>query len=358
VQDLPPVLTLASAKAAPVHDAQVNFDFSVFSHNGIPVDQWQVRVNGRPIDGATIEPPQNADSTALGRISLPRPTEAANVQLFAINKLGVSEPITVKLAPKEPSVPDRRPNLHVLAIGVTQYADSQINLLFPAKDAKDMAAVLQAQEGKLYNQVKVRVLTDQEATQKAITEGLAWLQSTAQTGDVSMLFMAGHGIKLAGNHYRFLPHNANIKNLKNTETFITEEQIRNVLVNIKSRAIFFIDTCHAGNAIGRLSPGDLQSLDSKLMVNRLSSAQNGVIVFSSSDGTQESLEDKAWNNGAFTKEIITGLKGKADFHAQGQVTHKGLDLFVSHEVHKLTKGLQTPVTIVPMGIPDYALTQY
>jgi hypothetical protein len=358
VQDLPPVLTLASAKAAPVQDAQVNFDFSVFSHNGIPVDQWQVRVNGRPIDGVTIAPPQNADSSALGHITLPRPTEAANVQLFAINKLGVSEPLTVKLEPKEPSAQDRRPNLHVLAIGVTQYADSQINLLFPAKDAKDMAAVLKAQEGKLYNQVNVRVLTDQDATQKAISEGLAWLQSTAKSGDVSMLFMAGHGINLPGNHYRFLPHNANIKNIKATDTFITEAQIRHVLVNIKSRAIFFIDTCHAGNAIGRLSSGDLHSLDSKLMVNRLSSAQNGVIVFSSSDGTQESLEDRAWNNGAFTKEIITGLKGKADFHAQGQVTHKGLDLFVSHEVKKLTKGLQTPVTIVPMGIPDYALTQY
>jgi WD40 repeat protein len=359
VKDLPPVLTLASSKIMSSEASKVNFDFSMFSHNATPVDQWQVRVNGRPVDGATIEPPTH---TGPGRITLPRPTEAAKVQVFASNPLGVSEPLTVEIAAQAPDSPyppnERRPNLHVLAIGVTQYADQQLNLLFPAKDAQDMAQVLKAQEGKLYNSVTVRLLTNQEATQQAITEGLAWLQSTAKTGDVSMLFMAGHGINLSGNQYRFLPHNANTKNLKNTETFITEEQIRSVLVSLKSRAIFFIDTCHAGNAIGRLSSGDLQSLDSKLMVNRLSSAQSGVIVFSSSDGSQESLEDKAWNNGAFTKEIINGLKGKADFYAQGQVTHKGLDLFVSHEVSKLTKGLQTPVTIVPMGIPDYALTQY
>ena len=39
------------------------------------------------------------------------------------------------------------------------------------------------------------------------------------------------------------------------------------------------------------------------------------------------------------------------------MTHKGLDYFVSHQVRQLTGGLQTPVTTVPIGIPDYSLTR-
>ena len=83
-----------------------------------------------------------------------------------------------------------------------------------------------------------------------------------------------------------------------------------------------------------------------------------MIVFSSSDGRQEALEKEGWGNGAFTKELIAGLKGDADFRQEGVVTHKGLDYFVSHRVKQLTSGLQTPVTTVPIGIADYVLTKY
>jgi uncharacterized caspase-like protein len=79
------------------------------------------------------------------------------------------------------------------------------------------------------------------------------------------------------------------------------------------------------------------------------------VVFASSTGRQNSEESDAWGNGAFTKALVEGLGGKADLARRGHVTFKALDYFVSEEVRRLTSGRQTPVTIIPIGIPDFVL---
>jgi uncharacterized caspase-like protein len=118
------------------------------------------------------------------------------------------------------------------------------------------------------------------------------------------------------------------------------------------RSIFFVDTCYSGKSIGILSSRDLTRI-----ANRLSSPEAGVIVFSGSTGRQESLESADWGNGAFTKALVEGLRGRADYRKEGVVTHKGLDYFVSNEVKTLTRGMQTPVTTVPMGLGDFGLAK-
>lgn len=89
------------------------------------------------------------------------------------------------------------------------------------------------------------------------------------------------------------------------------------------------------------------------MIYELASAENGVVVFSSSTGRQLSYEDVAWGNGAFTKALVEGLDGKADYQKDGRITHKMLDLYISERVEEITKGRQSPVTQAPGGVPDY-----
>ena len=54
-----------------------------------------------------------------------------------------------------------------------------------------------------------------------------------------------------------------------------------------------------------------------------------------------------------TRAVVEGMSGKADMGSTGRVTHKMLDLYVSERVKVLTRGTQTPVTIVPQGVPDF-----
>jgi uncharacterized caspase-like protein len=91
-------------------------------------------------------------------------------------------------------------------------------------------------------------------------------------------------------------------------------------------------------------------------VNELASAENGAVVFSSSTGRQYSQERAEWGNGAFTKGLVEGLSGKADYKGTGRITVNMLDLYVSERVKELTKGQQTPSTVKPPNVPDFPLS--
>ncbi|MEO5737144.1 MAG: caspase family protein, partial [Variovorax sp.] len=244
---------------------------------------------------------------------------------------------------------DLRPALYVLAIGVSKYASPDYQLDYAAKDATDFSRVFQQQESQLYRKVEVRLLTDAKAKRDDVLEGLEWIRRQATARDVAVVFLAGHGVNDDDGVYYYLPQDADADRLKRTGVIFTE--IRNTVTALPGKVLFFIDTCHAGNVFGtarRAMPRDLTA-----MVNELSSAENGVIVFAASTGRQFAQESTRWGNGAFTLAVVEGMNGKADFAGSGRVTHKMLDLYVSERVKEMTRGKQSPVTIVPQGVPDF-----
>lgn len=91
------------------------------------------------------------------------------------------------------------------------------------------------------------------------------------------------------------------------------------------------------------------------VINELTSAENGVVVFSSSTGRQYSLEDPLWQNGAFTKAVVEGIRGKADLLGKGKITVNMLDAYIAERVKELTQGKQTPVTTKPNTVPDFPI---
>ena len=231
---------------------------------------------------------------------------------------------------------------------MSRYQDGAISLGLPAKDATDFVAVLKQQDGRLYKRVEVRMLVDAQATRQAVLDGLKWLRAAPSAGDVGMLFLAGHGVTDAADGYHFLPHDVRRSGIPASS--VSEKELRDTLVAIKGKSLFFIDTCFAGQAIGVMRERDVTRL-----AHTLSSADAGVIVFSGSGRRQLSLENPSWGNGAFTKALVQGLVGQADFRREGMVTYKGLDYYVAKEVTTLTDGKQTPVTAVPIGMTDFAL---
>ncbi len=85
----------------------------------------------------------------------------------------------------------------------------------------------------------------------------------------------------------------------------------------------------------------------------LASAENGVVVFASCTGRQYSIEHDKWKNGAFTKALVEGLAGKADYTGDRKITINELDLYLSERVKVLTQGAQTPVTAKPKTVQDF-----
>lgn len=356
-QVLPPVVEIHSpSDGGTFNTGQITIRFAVRTAADAPITDLRTRVNGQLVTLPT------ARNLVVGirpgdarEITVPVPARDSEIMLFAENRHGVSTPAVIRLSWKG-AVPEQKqpefqvkPKLYVLAIGVSNYQKPEYRLRFAAKDARDFSAAMQRQKGRLYRDVEVRLLTDQSATRDDVADGLDWLQKQVTQKDVGMVFLAGHGVNDPNGLYYFLPQNADTDKLKRTG--IPFSDIKNTLSTLAGKALFFVDTCHSGNIIGGRRAAVAANITGAL--NELSSAENGVVVFSSSTGRQYSLEDPQWGNGAFTKALVEALNGGADYNKNGRITYKMLDFYISERVKQLTSGQQTPVTLTPHGVPDF-----
>jgi WD40 repeat protein len=362
-QVLPPVVDMLSPAELSTANPQVTIKVRGRTAANAPVTSWRVRVNGQASSARGLSRQEGASAPAdlsEQELRVGIPAQNSTIEVFAENRHGVSVPAVFRVSwtGAAPSAPapgsfQIQPKLYVLAVGVARYQNAGITKLgLPAKDARDFAKALQAQQGRLYREVVVKLLTDDQATRDDIVDGLDWLQKQVTQHDVGMVFIAGHGVNDPQLGYTYLPVNADPERLRRTG--VAMDEFRKTLAVLPGKALFFFDTCHSGNVLGGTTRGGSSS-DVSGVINELSSAENGVVVFSSSTGRQLSYEDTAWGNGAFTLALIEGLGGKADYQKNGRITHKMLDLYVSERVKQLTGGKQSPVTQAPGGVPDFPL---
>ncbi|MDM8558004.1 caspase family protein [Candidatus Parabeggiatoa sp. HSG14] len=283
-------------------------------------------------------------------LSVSLPPRDVSVSLIAENRIVASEPVTLQLrwaGDKTETV--GKPNLYVLAVGVSDYDDEKItDLSFAAKDAQDFLNFFQNNGGNgLYNKVIPKLLKD--ATRADIIEnGLGWIKKVAtKPQDTAIVFFAGHGVNEDRSYY-FLPRDT--KGHRLSSTAVPYYELKDAMAKLPGKVLFFIDTCHSGNLMGgRLSLGNVAAVS-----NELSSAETGVIVFTASTGVQLSQESPDWGNGVFTMALLEGLKGEAT-SKNGQVTFIGLNLYVSDRVQELTYGKQTPAIAIPKTMPNFSI---
>jgi uncharacterized caspase-like protein len=238
----------------------------------------------------------------------------------------------------------------VLAIGVSDYAEPKLRLGYAAKDAHDFVAALERQKGTAYTEVVPKMVTDGDATLAGVRDGIAWLDANATIDDIGMIFLAGHGFDAKDGGYYYLPRDAELDRL--AATALPYSDLLKGLKGIAGSAVLFIDTCHAGDVVGR--PG-IATMDMIGLVSRLSQPSNGVIVFASSTGNQLSLESKVWGNGAFTKAVVEGLDGAAEYAKRDYITTTMLEAYVKERVKDLTASRQTPTVNMPLAVPDLML---
>ena len=124
---------------------------------------------------------------------------------------------------------------------------------------------------------------------------------------------------------------------------------QDVLTNLPSKVVFMVDTCHSGSITGkRRSVTDLTDA-----LRELVHAESGVVVMTASTGREVSVEHPDWGHGAFTKAILEGLEGQANYNNDRTIDIKELDLFITNRVKELTQGSQHPTTEIPKTMPNF-----
>ncbi len=228
-----------------------------------------------------------------------------------------------------------------LIVGISNFKDSNINLHYPAKDAKDFADFLVKEKNFAPDHVKL--LTDRTATRANILSmlGNKWLPRVAAPDDLVVIYFSGHGssssLDVGGVNY-LVAHDTDVNDLYST-AIAMQDLTRIIKDRVHSnRVMIVLDACHSGavapNAKGLARPSNV---DIDPIVQG-----TGQLVISSSSPEQQSWESTRYQGSVFTKHLMDGLR------KNGKMTNLGdaygyLDQAVQNEVLRDRGMMQNPV---------------
>ncbi len=296
-------------------------------------------IDGQVVRGARLAENRSVADADQYTLTVPVPQRDFVLTLIGQQAGAASAPIELRI---HKATVDTRPLLNVLAVGVGRYPDQIPTLTYPAKDAHDLVWALQSQENLIYRAVQPRVLTEGAASRSEILAGLKWLQEATGPDDTALVFIAGHGTSEPDGSYFFLPADAR----GDRDSLLSGTELQTALRGVRGKVVLLLDTCHSGNVLWRRS---LTRLINELVT------ENRMVVLAASTGDQSSRESAAWKNGAFTKALVEGLRGAADYAENGQITLSELETWVGVRVAELTQGAQTPTMAKPNAAPDYVI---
>ncbi len=329
----PRVEILAPADGATVATSEVTVRLRVKDPNHRKVVALIPLVNGRPLTGGRFVFVPYRDPSEQ-QVTVPLTPGENTISAIATNDAGshsVPVSVTIRYGAEE-----QKPAMYVLAVGVSAYANKDYTLRYAAKDATDLANVLQQQAGKLFRKVEVKLLTDQEASQGGVLDALEWLTRQVTQRDYAVVFLAGHGLADSAGEYYFLPSDGDTERLRRTG--LHWSQFRTALRAMPGKVLLALDTCHSAGATGARKAGG--RLEYTNVLRDALSDEVGLITLSSCMPSEVSYEQDEWHNGAFTKALVEALSGQADHNGDGVVTLAELDAYISERVKALTKGRQ------------------
>lgn len=347
----PPTITITSPEnGSTVSSNRISISYSINCPIDAPAKNIKVLVNGRPVATERRVP---EETTYTNKIEVLIPEGDCIITLLAENENGTSPEANLYVKWKYSENTKKeilvKPNLFILAIGISNYNKAEYKLTFAAKDAEDFSSAINQQKGKLYNEVFVKKLTDKDASKINILNGLQWIQEKTSKKDIAMIFFAGHGVNDNNGIYYMLPVDADVKYLRST--CINFEELKQTQSTIEGKVLVFIDACHSGNIMG--AGGNYINGLINLLTSTVKGA--GAITITSSTGKETSLENPLWENGAFTKALVEGLNGAASVGEEKEITYTSLSLYISRRVRKMTGERQHPTLVPTPNTPDFAI---
>lgn len=228
-----------------------------------------------------------------------------------------------------------------LVIGISRFKKAEINLKYPAKDARDFADFL-ISDGK-FAADHVALLTDEAATRGNILSVLGdrWLPRVANPDDLVLIFISSHGspsaVDVGGVNY-LIAHDTDPENLFATGIPM-QDLARVIKLRVHSdRVVVFLDACHSG-AVAPASKG--LSRHGNIDADEIAQG-TGQLIISSSLPDQRSWEAEDVQNGVFTKHLIAALKREGGRSPLGSA-FEFLREKVQEQVLRERGELQTPV---------------
>lgn len=343
------------------------------------IARFSIYANGVPVFGMAgiVAEPKYKDGLSL-LIPLVNGDNIIEVSAVSTNGLeSIRQEFRVRASSKV------KPKLYSLNIGVSEFADSDYNLTYAAKDAKDLEKALKNLPA--FDLVPT-VLTNSQVTRENI-EAFRDKIKDSKPEDIVLISIASHGVMDEKFNYYLAGYQTDFENPE--KTAIPFEVFENLMDGIPAqKKVFLIDACHSGEAlvdengaaftttVQKTSKNNLPELKtrafkSKKQKTRFTSAEvqqlldrlypdirrkTGAIIISASGAREFALESDSWNNGVFTYAVINGLNNKStDRNKDGKISIRELKEYIYREVPKLTNGQQNPTTRIDNLRMDFVI---
>lgn len=326
---------------------------------GVGRVEW--RVNG--VTAAVLPSPDavRAEHTLTRSISLDPGENLIEVVAYNEKNLLASRPSRATVIYTGPAdqadQPDRdprpKPRLHVLAIGVDQYADPGVEdypgfgkLSLAVADAKALADEFKrAAVGYYAGEPNIIPLNDADATREGIAAAFARLEKVVQPRDTFILFAAGHGVTRYGRFY-LIPHGyeggAHAGMLR--QHAISQESLQDWLANkIRAKhALVLLDTCESGGVVAGHLRSRVDGAASEAGLGRLHEATGRPVL------TAAALDQSAVagtirdgdRHGIFTWAVLDALH-HADVDEKGNIRLSALVAHVQKVVPEIAAEKQS-----------------
>ncbi len=250
--------------------------------------------------------------------------------------------------------PPRMPRLHVLAIGISEYRDRQIQSLDFASRATDVIANLFQKSSSPLYRVTTDQLVDADATRpmwRVYAEQAAKeLAKTVSPDDLVVMYLCGHGLRdrLTGQWY-FVTADARYNDLMNDRygDCLSFNDLA-ALSQLPCRKLAILDSCHSGAVQTLMRPDDLKSALRFLQ-------DDVVLTITASEGDEEAAEQRETKLGRFTTELVAALNGDADRDGNGDgiVSLREAIDYVSQKVTQASE--REGASQHPTASPEYLL---
>jgi WD40 repeat protein len=289
------------------------------------------------------------------------------VEVSVLNEKGV-ESLSERFEVTYKPVAAKKPELHVIAIGVSNFMESDYDLTYADKDARDLVDLMRNASG--YSNVNLHTLTNEMATAGNVLNLRAELELT-DVDDEVIVFIASHGLLDDELDYYIAMHDTDFENPR--VRGLRFDQLEALIDGIPARKkLMLIDACHSGevdkeeSALISASASNSESVKSRgfksiktngsgiglessfeLMKQLFADLRrnNGAVVISSASGEEFAFESSEWQNGVFTYSLLEGIKsGKTDLNQDGVTRVSELRDYVGKRVVELTNGMQNPTS--------------
>lgn len=209
-------------------------------------------------------------------------------------------------------------------MGVSDYRGEAIDLRFAAKDADDFATALRVSATRLFGADKLH-LSVLSATQedpsswptkanihKALSEA-----KQAESGDILVVYLAGHGVNHGGQDgdFHYLTSDANSGELRDTavreKVALSSQELTEAIKQIPAlKQVLILDTCASGRLVQELiEKRDISS--SQIRALERVKDRTGMYVLSGCAADAVSCEASSYGQGLLTHSLLLGMRGAA-----------------------------------------------